>query len=313
MSAVVDFTTAKSMVIADLQAAQATASWPSTVDGTVLQYASDSQIQNAILWGDAEVCNAIINSPGQPFQNAFTQTSSALSSGDNLPTRNGLILKVQCLNTIDTTFSYTAVNITDDTITVTPGTRLETGTKVRFTGAGLPTGLSAGTDYYAVFSSIVNSTSTKFSFATSRSNAVNGVIIDLTNAGSGTSTIVAQYEDGVQARSKDEILGAVIYPTNYGNSTPSVSGFWFIEGDVIYTTSGSCKAVYCDFTKTSSPQAPEVYTNAVVAGAVANLMQDGMDQGMAQYYMGMFENCKNLIRSGATELAPVEAYKGTAT
>lgn len=311
MATAIDSSTALSSLVAILQANQNTASWLSTVDGANLQWASDSQFSSAILYADAEVCNVIITTPGQPYQNAFSQTSSALSSGDNLPSRNGLVLKVQCLNTIDTTFVYTAVDTSADTITVSPGNRLETGTKVRFTtGGALPTGLSINTDYYAVFSSVVSSTSSKFSFAASRSNAFNNVIIDLTTTGSGTSTIVAQYEDGVQARSKDEVLGATIYPTNYGNSTPSVAGFWFIEGDVIYTTSGSCKAVYCDYTKTSSPQAPEPYLNAVVAGAVVNLMEDGMDQAMAAYYRQIFEDQKAIIRSGASELPAITAYKG---
>lgn len=69
--------------------------------------------------------------------------------------------------------------------------------KVRFrnSGGALPTGLTAGTDYYTIR---VSATTSRF--ATSRTNAIAGTAIAFTDAGSGTNVIdvrLPRYSDGV--------------------------------------------------------------------------------------------------------------------
>ncbi len=69
--------------------------------------------------------------------------------------------------------------------------------KVRFrnSGGALPTGLTAGTDYYTIRVS-----ATTCRFATSRTNAIAGTAIAFTDAGTGTNVIdvrLPRYSDGV--------------------------------------------------------------------------------------------------------------------
>ena len=71
------------------------------------------------------------------------------------------------------------------------------GTKVRFTNSGgaLPTGLSAGTDYW-----LVRASSTTARVATSYANYVAGITVAYTDAGTGTHTMTIQmprYASGV--------------------------------------------------------------------------------------------------------------------
>lgn len=71
------------------------------------------------------------------------------------------------------------------------------GTKVRFTNSGgaLPTGLSAGTDYW-----LVRVSSTTARVATSYANYVAGTVVSYTDAGTGTHTMTIQmprYASGV--------------------------------------------------------------------------------------------------------------------
>ncbi len=73
----------------------------------------------------------------------------------------------------------------DDTLTFGAAHGLETGDgPVRVSGAGLPTGLSAGTDYY-----VVKVSATVIKLATSLTNALAGTIIDLTTDGSAAQTL----------------------------------------------------------------------------------------------------------------------------
>lgn len=84
--------------------------------------------------------------------------------------------------THDQTFTDSDVSTTNDTITITSH-GLTNGDPVQFTTAGtLPTGISIGTTYY-----VVSSTSNTFKISTT----VGGGAVDITAAGSGTSTVSA--------------------------------------------------------------------------------------------------------------------------
>ncbi len=303
--AALDFTTAKSDVISALQASRTP--YASTVDGSNAQFSSDTEIANAILYADAEICNAIINTPESPYLTTFIQTSGALTSGAPLPARNGIILKVQCLNTLgNVDWASTNVSTVTNLITIANASLiLTTGLKVQVsTGGSLPSGLAVSTDYYIVV------LGGKYGFATSLLNAYAGTLIVLGTAGTGTSTINAQYVDGLQAKTKDQVLGVNSNPQLYGSSWPNICKWWFIENDEVVTSSPTCKIVYSDYTLTSSPQAPQPLLAPVVAGAIGHLVKDGSDEQMSSYYLNIFEQSKATIRSGGMVVPAITSYIG---
>ena len=84
------------------------------------------------------------------------------------------------------TLAYTAVTVGDNTIT-SAAHGMVVGLKGRFTTTTtLPTGLSAGVDYY-----VIPTSANKFQVATSLVNASAGVAVDLTSVGTGTHTFTA--------------------------------------------------------------------------------------------------------------------------
>lgn len=304
MATALSFTTAKSMVISILQASQT--AYASTVDGSNRQYSSDTEIANAILTADGEICNTIINTPLSPYQTTFVQISPALPGpSSNLPARNGIVLKVQCQYApATTTFEYIKVNITFDTITIYSHGYF-TGVKVWVSAGGvLPTGLSASTDYYVIY---VDQNTIKL--ATSVQNAYNNIPVDITAQGTGTNTLTAQYINGTQAGTKDQIVQATQTPFVFSSNGYMNAPFWFIEGDVIYSSAPNTKVTYTDYTLTSSPQAPEPYLHAVVAGAVAELLKDGSDENMAMYYQNQYQGYLQMIMQGAKMIPEIASYK----
>lgn len=88
------------------------------------------------------------------------------------------------------TFVTGDVDTTNDRITVNKN--IKTGTPIIFSSTGaVPTGLTAGTVYYAInYSSII------ISVATSLANAQAGTKVDLTAVGSGTHTVACQIRWG---------------------------------------------------------------------------------------------------------------------
>jgi len=311
MATVLSFTSAKSMVISWLQASRT--AWATTVDGSNAQYSSDTEIANAILSADGILATVIANTLQHPFQSTFVQTSSALASGSALPARNGMILKVLCLDSpVDLTFTSGDVTIADNSINMGGNGafvvyNLSTGLRVQFTTAGtLPTGLAISTDYWIRVDEVTKSL---VYICRSPLMATTGIDIDLTGTGSGTSTMVMQYEEGTEALSKDEVIAASNFPELYATTYPNSAKFWFIEGDYIYTTSAYAKVVYTDYTLTASPQCPEPYLEAVAAGAVAYLAKDGSDDGLALYYQKIFDQYVQMTSQGATALPAISGYK----
>lgn len=110
------------------------------------------------------------------------------------------------VNKINDTFSFmpemqsfgiSNVNTTTDVITLPDATKFTTGTAMIFgTDGTLPTGLTAGTTYYAI-----NVSSTTIKVATSALNASIGNAIDITATGSGNHRVRLSYVFG----NKDEI------------------------------------------------------------------------------------------------------------
>lgn len=301
-----DINVATEMVISLLQASKSV--FPaSTVDGSNAQYGSTAEITNQLLVIDGEICTLICNTLGHPYQTPFVVTGTPQSSGTPLPSRIGMVLQVLCLaGTGNVNFASTDVNQPNSTISIAnQSNNLVTGSRVQFTtGGALPTGLAISTNYYVDASLGGN----LYRFATTRMNAFNGVFVTFSAVGSGTSTVVMQYEVGSQALSKDEIVAAIHYPTVYATQTPYLTEFWFIEGDIIYTPAISCEVVYTDYAQTSALQSPQSYTNAIVGGAIARILKDGGDDVMAAYYDKIYGQMYQQIGAGAMTVPQISSY-----
>lgn len=300
-SMALDFTSAKQAVIAALQASRTPGA--STVDGSNAQFSSDTQIANAILYGDAEVCNAIINSPGHPFLPQFLVTSSALTNGSSLPAACGVPIKVTVrTGASDIDFASTDVNTTNDTITLSdPTNELATGTLVQFTTSGtLPNPVVISTNYF-----VIDQGTSAYKFATTYGNALSGTAIDLTTTGSGNSTLTFPYVPGIEGRNADEMTEVQQNPELFGSGA---NKYYVIDrdGNVMWTSAGFAKLIYADFTLTDSPQAPSSYLNAVVAGALKQLYEDGGDVQLTAYYQGIFNQCLAMIRNQMTVIPGFE-------
>lgn len=294
MATAISFNTARSHVISLLQASRT--AYATTTDGSKRQFASDTEIDDTIFEVDGEVCTLIANTLQHPFQSTFVLTSSALSSGAALPARNGMILRVTGWN------GQGSVVVTDmdgatDVITATAH-GFTTGQKVQFTTTGvLGGGLSAGVDYYVIYV-----TANTFKVATTPYNAAQGTAIDLNATEPVNTTVSPAYIDQIKAISADEVKEVNNVPAifKYDTTANSLTPFYFIEGDIIYSTAYYSKVIYTDYTKTSSPQAPEPYMWAVVAGAVSRLLKDGGDVQGASYYAQIYDGHKQEIASRAT-------------
>jgi len=304
MATALTYNTARSMVISMLQASNTP--YATTVDGSNAQFSSSTEIDNAILTADGEICTLIARTMQSPFQSTFIQTSSALPAPKSaLPARVGAILSVLTQAGATMTFVAGDVSVPSNYITIS-NHGLVTGQVVQLTTSGsLPTGLSLATDYY-----VIRISSSTFRFATSAWNAFQGTAITMSGAGTGTNTVTSQYVEGTQADSKDTVVQAYNMASLFAQSQNGACNFWFIEGDEIYTSSPNCKVVYTDYTLTSSPQAPQTYLHAVVAGAIAELLKDGGDGQMAGYYQAQYQSYLQSIASGAMVLPEIASYKG---
>lgn len=101
-------------------------------------------------------------------------------------------------------FNPADVELTNNTIDV--GFDVPTGTKVRVSSTTtLPTGLSAGTDYF-----VIRNSSTLVKLASSFANAQAGTAIDITGQGSGVHTMVfyVKWKDGAEP---DESTGKYLW------------------------------------------------------------------------------------------------------
>lgn len=306
MATAISFNTAKSMVISLLQASQT--AYATTVDGSNRQYSSDTEIANAILTADGEVCTLIANTMGSPYQTAFIVAAATIAGpSGNLPSRNGVIIKVQCQGAPATaTFLNSSIDTVTDVITVTTHGMI-TGQPVVYTcSATVPAGLTSGTTYY-----IIRLGTSTLSLAATSWDAFQGTAINITSQGTAgnTSTLTSAYLDGTQADSKDTVVQATQNVSVFAPNAYGAAGFWFTEGDQIYTSSPNCKVTYTDYTLTSSPQAPEPMLFAVVTGALAKLYKDGSDFELVQFYERQYLAYMQAIGSGAMMLPMIESYK----
>ncbi len=135
---------------------------------------------------------------------------------------------------------------------------------------------------------------TAYKFATTYQNALAGTAIDLTTTGSGNSTVTFPFVLGIRGKSADEMTEASENPELFG---AGYDQFWFIDGNILYTSAAYAAVIYADFTLTNSPQAPAPYLDAVVAGAISRLYQDGGDEQMSAYYGQIFNQHLGIVQN----------------
>jgi hypothetical protein len=294
----IDFNAAKAKVISLLQASRSP--YGTAIDGSKRQFASDAEIGEAILYADAELCILIIGTLGHPYIPNFTQTSDILAPGSLIPAHNGMIINVLASHEEPT--DVTGVNTNNNTLNTSTEHKYFTGEKVRVSISGY--GLLAGTDYF-----VIRSSSTRVGFATNPYNAWNNiaVVLSATPAPEATMQVLPQYQQTIQGKSADEVREIYRQSGMYENESLY---FWFIEGNVLLSTSPKNRIVYTDFTKASVPQAPEPYMDAVVAGAIGNLLKDGGDGDQSAYYLQIFEKAKGEAAAGASAVPAIAMYKG---
>jgi hypothetical protein len=173
--------------------------------------------------------------------------------------------------------------------------------KVRFrnSGGALPTGLTAGTDYYTIR---VGATSSRF--ATSRTNAIAGTAIAYTDAGSGTNVIdvkLPRYSDGVG-------VDAIIFnpqATALGAGTPGMALAY--QNGAGTTARATPTSPSLPIGKTAATASHIIYTGATGAGKFgATMPLQGTDTGVrtiqtirnnATYTSGMY-TCALIKRIG---------------
>lgn len=124
----------------------------------------------------------------------------------------------------------TGINATTDVFTVADATKFPTGVGVIFSSTGtVPTGLAAGTIYYAI-----NTSSTTFKVATTPANATAGTAVDITDTGTGTVSVGYSY---VMSKTDELWLAG-----RHGDGTPSI--LWNTDyrqpqtADFIYISAG---------------------------------------------------------------------------
>lgn len=164
--------------------------------------------------------------------------------------------------------------------------------KVRFrnSGGALPTGLTAGVDYYTIR---VSATTSRF--ATSRANAIAGTAISFTDAGSGTNVLdvrLPRYSDGVGVKAMFFNPQA----TALGAGTPQLTlGYQNGAGTTARATPTSPSA---PIGKTAATNSHILYTGATGAGKFGPAIPlQGADSGIrtiqtvrnnATYTSGMY-------------------------
>lgn len=284
----------------------------STPDGSNRQYASDTEITNALLEVDGEVSSLICKTPQHPYQSQFVASPATVVNGANLPIRNGMILRIQTIGGAVpvTTFVAAGISVATNLVTTSTAHGLITGQPVQLTASGsLPTGLSLATTYYIIVP-MVNGllSTTTYGFATSLYTAKSGTLIDITNIGSGTNTVTTQLIDASAADSKDTVIQMTNSPYLFASAAGVGWNAYFIEGDKIFTPSPSLSITYTDYTLTSALQAPQPYIWADIAGAVSRLVKDGSDEQMAAYYGGIYQGFLGEIARNAMMIPSLQAY-----
>jgi hypothetical protein len=131
--------------------------------------------------------------------------------------------------------TVTSVTAASDLIAVPDATKFPTGTEVYFQSTGaVPTGLTAGTTYYAI-----QIDATNIKVAGSKADALIGAAIDLTAAGSGVITIGQSYnlektDELWLAGRKNDITPSTLWNVDY--RTPQTADFVFIASGKVADT-----------------------------------------------------------------------------
>lgn len=137
------------------------------------------------------------------------------------------------VTTTDLADSITSADATTDIITLTGvNSRLQYqfGDRVQLTGAGLPTGLSAATNYYVI--PYQRKDTVRIKLATSLANALAGTVVNITATGTGTITKKAEpryFGGGIIETSNQPKENVETLLSAMGGSATYVGGKWFYK------------------------------------------------------------------------------------
>lgn len=102
------------------------------------------------------------------------------------------------------------------------------------------------------------------------------------------------YKGGTLAASRSDVLEVVLNPSLYPDSK---RWYWIEDTEIVHTGSGA-KVWYPSFTPSASVcQAPDAYTEAVIAGTISLLYKDGSAVDFFQHYSQLFNMQREAIRN----------------
>lgn len=128
-------------------------------------------------------------------------------------------------------------------------------------------------------------------------NLLNGTLLPVATGMIGQVLLTSGnnvFIPGKLARSKDEITEAIELGADvYGN----IAGFYFVQDNLIYHTSLAARVGYCVVAIGTSPQAPDIYEQVIIDGALSALLKDGGDTSQHQISEQKFQAGISNIRA----------------
>jgi hypothetical protein len=109
------------------------------------------------------------------------------------------------------------------------------------------------------------------------------------------------YTFGLAAKSREEILRMIAYPSLY----PSAGQFYFIEDGIVYTPADKAQVQYAYFTRTSACQSPQTAEAALIYGGLMICEKRDAASPLFQKYGQLFDASRPFVKAG-TIIPPQE-------
>ena len=284
-----DLTAVKKRVISILNANPGV--WSATVSGDVGAFPDDAEILAAILEADSIICvDGYFQSVNDTMANQFGVTTAPLADQDSIPFHKGTINKVE-VSVSNQTFTRTSGNI----LTATAH-GLVTGQLVSVinVGGALPAGLSAALNYY-----VIKLSANTFSLATSLPNALASSAVTITDAGTGTHTVIA-WQIGIEARNIDDVTNATAVGETYVNTVGAFDFLYKEDSGVIYTPATYARVTYPEYVSNgATPRCNQNETTLLVATAVRILVKNASPAPFEAWINESTRGLQQLVEDGA--------------
>ena len=286
-----DLTAVKKRVISILNANPGV--WSASVSTDVGAFPDDAEILAAILEADSIICTeGYFQSVNDAMANQFAVTTAPLADQDSIPFHKGTINKVE-VSKSSQTFVRTSGNVF-----TAAAHGLTTGQLVSLVTTGvsadLPDPLATFTNYWVIYLS-----ANTFSLASSLSNALAASPIPITDAGTGTSTIIA-WQIGVEARNIDDVTNATAVGETYVNTTGAFDFLYKEDSGVIYTPATYARVTYPEYVSNgATPRCNQNETTLLVATAVRILVKNASPAPFEAWINESVRGLQQLVEDGA--------------